>query len=53
MSIVNVSGMYSLVLSSRKPEARAFRKCVNTQTALSAAITLAPQEPILTIRVKL
>lgn len=30
LSIVNESGMYSLVLTSRKPEAKAFKKWVNT-----------------------
>lgn len=33
VSIVNESGMYSLVLTSRKPEARAFPKRVTTLTA--------------------
>jgi len=36
VSIVNESGMYSLVLTSRKPEAKVSQKWVNTRTALTA-----------------
>lgn len=36
VAIVSESGMYSLVLTSRKPEAKAFKKWVNTQTTLIA-----------------
>jgi prophage antirepressor-like protein len=31
MSVVNESGLYSLVLSSRKPEAKKFRKWVTSE----------------------
>jgi prophage antirepressor-like protein len=34
VSIVNESGMYSLVLTSRKPEAKAFLKWINSRTTL-------------------
>lgn len=38
VSIVSESGMYSLVMTSRKPEANVSQKWVNTRTTLPAPI---------------
>jgi hypothetical protein len=42
-SVVNESGMYSLVMTSRKPEAKAFKKLMCNNSHLSKNLNIKPK----------